>query len=202
MHNIVHSNAPNYLIELLPNNVNSKSEYNLRNKYHISTIKTRTEKYKKSFFPDTVKLYNNLDESLKCKNKKEFRHTTFNKVLPNPLFYYGKRKTNIIHAQIRMKCSNLNSHLFNLHVIDNPACFCSNKIEDSGHYFIECPMYFTQRLKLKELISSFCDFNLDVILYGCKALHLEINQIIFSGVHNFILETGRFNISNCPTNQV
>ena len=48
-----------------------------------------------------------------------------------------------------MLCSNLNAHLYNLHVVDNPFCLCSNSIvEDCKHFFFECPLYNVQRMKL------------------------------------------------------
>ena len=33
-----------------------------------------------------------------------------------PLYYYGKRKFNIIHARLRMKCSEVTAHLYNMHI--------------------------------------------------------------------------------------
>ena len=53
-------------------------------------------------------------------NIKEFVNktsVTFN----NSLLYDGfDRKAGIVHAQMRMKCSNLNEHLYTLNVIDSP----------------------------------------------------------------------------------
>ena len=62
-------------------------------------------------------------------NWKQFRITkTFKialqKSLPvsNKVYSYGKRKCNIIHSRLRMGCSELNAHLYNYHVIENPKC--------------------------------------------------------------------------------
>ena len=65
------------------------------------------------------------------------------KVKPNELYYYGNRSTNIKHAQLRMKCSRLNAHLYNLHVVDSPGCSCGHDIEDNNHYLLICPLYHT-----------------------------------------------------------
>ena len=51
------------------------------------------------------------------------------------LYYVGLRKFNIIHAQLRMNCSNVNAHLHSLHVIDSPACVCSHRDKDTAHFF-------------------------------------------------------------------
>ena len=43
----------------------------------------------------------------------------------NELYNGFTREANIAHAQLRMQCSNLDGHLYNLHVIDSPKCSCS-----------------------------------------------------------------------------
>ena len=59
-------------------------------------------------------------------------------------------KFNVIHAQLRMNC-DLNAHLYNLHVIDNPAsaCLCSHNIDDTA-----------QRISLQYVVSRFTEFKL------------------------------------------
>ena len=63
------------------------------------------------------------------------------KFVPNVLFNYGERNINIICAQLRMKCSNLHKHLYDLHVVDSPACACGHNVEDVNHYLLVCPLY-------------------------------------------------------------
>ena len=38
-----------------------------------------------------------------------------------------------------MNCSNLNAHLHSLRVTEGPACGCSHRIEDTAHFFLDCP---------------------------------------------------------------
>ena len=69
-------------------------------------------------------------------NIKEFVNktsVTFN----NSLLYNGfDRKAEIVHARMRMRCSNLNEHLNTLHVLESPYCVCANEIEDCEHFFM------------------------------------------------------------------
>ena len=39
-------------------------------------------------------------------------------------------------------------HICSLHVIDSPACVCSHREEDTAHFFLDCPLYYVQRLAL------------------------------------------------------
>ena len=110
-----------------------------------------------------------------------------------PSFYAGERKINIIHAQMRMKCSNLNSDLYDLHVKDNPSCMYCNQIEDANHFFLSCPMYTVEREQMIDTIHQQID-NIDIntILYGNESISIEQNQIIFQTVHEYIKNSGRF----------
>ena len=98
--------------------------------------KTRTEKFKGSLFPDLIRLWNNLDAEMKLiSDIAVFKAKVIGKVESNPLFYFGTRKANIIHSQMRMHCSNLKSHLVELHVTDDPMCTCGMGVEDNEHFF-------------------------------------------------------------------
>ena len=95
------------------------------------------------------------------------------------LFYIGIRKFNVIRAQLRMNCSNLNAHLHNLHVIDSPACVCSHSIEDTAaHFFLYCPLYYTQRLTLQNIVSRYTEFKLETLLFGDTNIDNEDNITI------------------------
>ena len=124
----------NYLVEILSNAVNVDKHYKLRNEDDIEQFQFRTEKFRKSLFPDCVRKWNSLEKDL----RKECSFNAFRtKVITNTvancskLYYVGQRKFNIILAQLRMNCSNLNAHLYSLHVIDSPACGCSHRVEDT-----------------------------------------------------------------------
>ena len=108
------------------------------------------------------------------------------------LFYIGIRKFNVIHAQLRMNCSNLNAHLHNLHVIDSPACVCSHSIEDTAYFFLYCPLYYTQRLALQNIVSRYSEFKLETLLFGDTNIDNVDNITIILAVHDSIKNSERF----------
>ena len=118
--------------------------YNLRNNDDLDQFTFKTEKFRKSLFLDCVRKGNRLDKGTRA----VVSHNNFkNKIVTDKcspsLFYLGQRKFNIIHAQLCMNHSNLSAHLYSLHVVNSPACICSHTAEDTAHYFLDCPFYYT-----------------------------------------------------------
>ena len=180
------SEAPNYLIELLPEKIGERRP-NSRNANDYIMFKTRTETFRRSFIPSAVKLYNSLDPQNRCLkycNK-------LNEYEPNKLFFEGNREVNIKHAQLRMKCSKLNYHLFLLHVTDSPACPCGFDTEDANHYLLHCPLYLVERQAMWQSVSNVINIDVNILLFGSKDLDFKTNQLIFAAVHMFIKDTKR-----------
>ncbi len=196
MHNIVYGMAPNYLCELLPPAVNTTTDYNLRNNTNIRQFNARTEVFRKSLFSDCISKWNSLsDEVRNIVNLKEFMTEICSKTASNPIYSGVIRKLGIIHAQFRMRCSNLKADLFRLHVADDPRCICSNDIEDCEHFFFHCSLYTAERGKLMAQIQLLCNnvaITTDLLLYGSAELTCEMNKQIFVIVETYIDETGRF----------
>ena len=92
-----------------------------------------------------------------------------------------------------MQCSNLNGHLYNLHVIDSPKCSCSYKCEDRNHYLFHCPLYTTECCKMLDTVNKICSGNVDLnlLLHGRQTLDYCQNKTIIEGVELYILETKR-----------
>ena len=170
--------------------------YNSRNRDNRREFLCRTEKFKNSFVPKTVKQWNTLPNSLKNEtNYDTFKDQLYKYTKCNPLFYYGERKYNMIHAQMRLKCSNLNSDLYNMHVLDNPNCVCMFRNEDAQHYFLNCPLYTTERIQLLNVITQFPEINeinTQILLFGSENLTYDQNTVIFNAVHAYIENTKRF----------
>ena len=59
LHKIIDNKAPVYLQDLLPDTVGASSSYNLRNNFEVPF--TRLCSFEFSFFPSTLKLWNELD---------------------------------------------------------------------------------------------------------------------------------------------
>ena len=146
------------------------------------------------FFPLVVREWNLLPPELKTIQDHEKFKIALQKSLPvsNKLYSYGKGKCNIIHSRLRMGCSELNAHLYNYHVIENPKCACGDDYEDSFHYLFACPAYAVERDVLLNTVSTISGCTIATVLYGSKSCTLEENCTIFKHVHTFIETTKRF----------
>ena len=168
--------------------------YPLRNSFDIRQYYCRTEKFKRSLIPSCIGLWNKLDSRIRnIKSSNEFKieiGTGLNKSIE--LYNYGQRKENVIHAQMRMLCSNLRAHLKHLHVVDDATCICSQSVEDNYHFFFSCPLYVQCRADMLATISQICYPNLETILYGNHDLSFDDNVVIFEAVHSYIGLSERF----------
>ena len=97
MHKVVHKSAPDYLVDVLPNVANAEKHYNLRNNDDLDQFTFKTEKFRKSLFPDRVRKWNRLDKDIRA----VVSHNSFkNKIVtdkcsPSSLFYLGQHESSI-----------------------------------------------------------------------------------------------------------
>ena len=190
MHKVVHKSAPDYLVDVLPNVANAEKHYNLRNNDDLDQFTFKIEKFRKSLFPDCVRKWNRLDKDTRAVvSHNSFKNKIVTDKCPPSLFYLGQRKFNIIRAQLRMNCSNLSAHLYSLHVVNSPACICSHTAEDTAHYFLDCPLYYTQRMILRNVVTRYTQSDLNVLLYGDSGIDHDRNAVIVQAVHDYILGT-------------
>ena len=195
-HKIVHNKAPVYLCSLLPTLVGACSRFPLRNRNNYSRFTSMSSTFSRSFFPATVLQWNQLDTNIRnIEDPFAFKGALISNIPKRNLaFYLGSRKVSIIQAQMRMLCSPLKAHLFDKHIIDDSSCACGNVREDNIHFFFTCHLYNAHRRKLHEKISPIAPYNLRVILNGGENLSFVENCSITEAVHEFIEESGRFNI--------
>ena len=194
MYKIVNKIAPQYLQNLLPQTVNDRSKYNVRSNSKLTVIPARTVSFGKSFFPSTVRLWNELPVATrKSESVEEFKSKLqSNKTKVNNLFYIGNRKENIILAQLRMGSSSLNADLFKIRVVASPTCTCGSGNEDVFHYFLECPLYAAQRNALQNVVIPHTCFTVRSLLHGPEKCQNIIKTEIYEAVIKFIQDTNRF----------
>ena len=187
--------CPECLTSLVPFDVGDRNPYNLRNANNIQLIHSRTTLYYNSFLPSSIRLWNDLPSDIRNNASINSFKTYLNRnTLPaNPLFFYGDRKSQILHTRLRLKCSSLNNHLFLKNIVDSPNCVCGEN-ETNHHYLFECPLYNHIRLtlfdKLRQIPSSVC---LQTLLFGDHSQSLSDNKRVFEAVHSFIIASKRFN---------
>ena len=98
MYKIVNNEAPGYLNDLLPNMVNAASNYNLRNRLNFEIPFVRLCSYENSFFPSTLKLWNELPLNIRNSSSvSQFKANVRSPHLKPPNYLYvGERKYNIL----------------------------------------------------------------------------------------------------------
>ena len=188
-------------------------------KVNFTTAQTRanigyiSQKYKganfeKSFFPNTLKLWNNLPKNIQSKNLVDFKYEIKQRIKPPRYKHFAKgtKLGNSLLTKIRVGRSNLNQHLFTVGLLDSPICLCHYKTESPEHYFLDCFLYSLERRvlfhQIEHFIPHFRRFNrkkkFDIILRGIDIDNLEIlstNISLTKAVQKFIISTKRFSNS-------
>jgi hypothetical protein len=191
MHKLYYNESPDYLSALLP--TQTDSSYNLRKRDVIPQVRARTEKHRKSLIPHGIRLWNQLPSSIQSiENIRDFKKAVCKSKPGKELYNVGSRRLQVLHAQLRMGCSVLAKHLCDIHVKESPLCYACNKVEDCKHFFLDCKLYISARTKLRNDLSVMGSLHVDILLYGDPYLSLKENTSIFVAVHEYIINTGRF----------
>ena len=185
--------TPPYLTELIPPSFADTTTYRLRHSHQIRNVHCKSHLFSNSFLPSTISLWNNLPASTRhAPSLQAFRTALNNNVRKTPQHYYlGNRSDCIQHARLRMHCSSLKEHLFTKNIVDDPMCICGS-IEDTYHFFFNCPLYSNQRRILLHNLSNVPNINLHLLLFGDTGAPLHTNNHIFQQVHKYIVSTKRF----------
>ncbi len=167
----------------------------IRNPRLFNVPNARTTSYKKSFFPHTLDMWNELDDDTRnITSLSGFKNKLSEEIEKPPLhFSVGPRKLNIIYCQLRDEVSNLNHHLFNSHLSESSSCACGGDIEDNYHYLYICPLYSVPREHLFARLRAFSQIlSVHILLHGSADLSLEENTEITKSVLEYIESTERF----------
>ena len=147
MYRIVNADAPAYLTDLMPNRVSDVSNYNLRNTQNLNIPFTRLCSFETSFFPSTLKLWNDLDPQIRCSTSlSQFKRAITYKRKATSFQIRGGRSTEIALTRIRHNCSSLKADLYRVNIIASPNCTCCGPfLETAELHFFECSLYYMQR---------------------------------------------------------
>jgi hypothetical protein len=200
LHKIEHGLAPNYLQDLMPDRVQARTRYNLRNTQDRDIPMARISSYSNSFFPAATRHWNELNARTKRSPTSNSFKRNYLKEHPrpkkNPLYYQGTRSNQTIFAKLRLGCSQLHNDLHsNLHVRDSPTCVCPLSVpETAKHFFFDCPRYTHIRQTLKAGITTIDpqSYNLESILYGNPVHDDKLNSRILKVAHKFVDSSQRF----------
>ena len=191
----VKKDTPKYLSDQVPNPVQNE-RYNLRGNELLVVPESQTRKFENSFFPQTTKEWNELDEETKLSPTFEsFKHNLDKNISKPPVWFTtGERRLNVLHSKMRMLCSSLNDHLYShIHVIDNPTCACGHVRENNKHYLHDCHLFNNERMKmLAELHKINFDPTVQNLLNGDSESDTKTNIKAFEIIQTFIDESQRF----------
>ena len=143
MFKTMNEEAPKYL----PNLISKGQQTIVTRNSNIPTFYCRTDCFKYSFFPSTLKDWFNLDASIRnSESIAIFKSRLLSLIHPSQSNIY-----NIFDpigfkllTHLRLGFSHLNEHKFRHNFQDclNPLCLCSIEIEDTIHYLLHCQYFF------------------------------------------------------------
>jgi hypothetical protein len=211
MFKIKNGMTPPYLTDICPILTHERTNYDLRSGLNITTPTQKTATYQNSYFPHTIKDWNNLTNEIrqsKTIDTFKFALKKSSGFKTNSLFHHNSSKSAINHTRMRLGLSALSSHRHDYRHIDTSSCpTCNAKIEDPAHFFLTCPTYAGPRPKLMRETSSilysynlevdflsrpFRDFFIKTLLNGSPLLSHSDNKNIFKHTNLFIQESKRF----------
>lgn len=188
---IVNGLTPDYLPDVLPPLVGDGNPYSLRNANDIQTMRARTNLFFNSFFPSTIRAWNNLPQDIKdAASVTSFKYRLNRNMNRCPTYYnVGSRIGQILHARLRMECSSLHSHLYSKHIVPSPSCACG-EFESSYHFLLRCPRYTDIR---NTYLSNYLHtHSVQELLHGKPAATEFENETMFCNVQEFLVKSKRF----------
>ena len=203
---IVNNLCPSYLVDLLPLLVSERTNYSLRTASNYSIFASRTDRFKRSFFPSTTSLWNDIGNEIRCLDSigsfKKALFSSYNVSSYNATFDFAIDRFNaIFHTRLRLDTCALNYYLFKIGCKESPACFCGFYNESVNHFFLECPLYSAPRTNLlssaarifADRWSSMTKVQIvSVFLFGSKLLSPKQISDLFFHVQSFISDSKRF----------
>ena len=199
---ILKNQSPSYLYELIPQ---SHHLFNLRNQNWIPEIFCRTESFRNSFLPYTIREWNKLGHDITQKTSfQSFRNILLKSIRPTANSVYGFCDPHGLKllTRLRVGLSHLRDHKFRHGFNDtiDPFCPCNMEIETVSHFFLRCHFFNALRidlmnelLKINLNLQHFNDTTLtEFLLYGSNQFSYDINSKIISLSVNFIIKSERF----------
>ena len=108
-----------------------------------------------SYFPFAIKRWDALPGSVRGLDQADFK-LKLKELLKPPRFKHfncGYKFPNTLHAQLRLKRSNLNAHLHPIGLSVTPECQCGST-ETVRHFLLDCQLYTQPRLTLFEKLDG------------------------------------------------
>ena len=173
----------------------------------IRTIPCRTDRYKKTFYPDTIVSWNNIGPELRgAKSLSIFKKNILKIIRPEKKAIFNIHNYLGIKwiFQLRVGLSPLKAHKKRHRFNDTPddTCQCSLGSETTLHFLLKCPIFRVNRQQLLEKLNTILLLNdlanlsssnmVHLLLYGHEKTSFNENQVILKETIKFIEKSGRF----------
>ena len=167
----------------------------------MNPIRCRSKKFRNSFYPDAVELWNNLDDKIRnLPTLSQFKTSLLKLIRPDKKEIFDV--SDLIGMrwlfQLRVGLSQLREHKKRHNFIDTPSniCECATNIESTKHFLLECPLYIESRIVLMNSINTLLiskgfenitnDQSVQFLLYGEESLLHKENQLLLNSTINLI----------------
>ena len=201
IYKIVNALTPLYLKDPIP----LRNRFSHRLPSYIPTMPYRTDRYLKSFFPNSIKSWNNLDLNVRnAPSLAIFKKRLINLIRPpkKEIFNITNRKGLQWIFQLRVGLSDLKKHKSNHNFKDitDDSCSCNTGTETTEHFLLSCPNYILLRTNMLNDVKSILDRNnididtinqVNLLLYGYSTLSYSDNHEIIELTVKFISLSGR-----------
>ena len=167
--------------------------------------RTRTIRYKKSFFPNAISSWNNIITNIEGNLSKSSIKTHILKIIrPNHKSFYDIHDPIGLHYlfQLGTELSPLQGHKFRHNFRDTPTntCICNQGVEDTSHFLFECCNFAIHRVTLAVDVTNILRKhnllnlanNVDLYLYGKPHLPVDDNKQILLATIKYVKKTNRF----------
>ena len=204
IYKIIKGYSPHYLLTPITLRENT---YLLRGSQRLTDIRCRKDRFRNSFYPNAIHLWNELDANLKnAVSLSIFKSSLVKLIKPDK-----KETYNILDPlglkwlfQLRVGLSHLKTHKkrHNFSDTTDDICDCSISTESTKHFLLECPLHTDARIILMNtmtpLLNSHGLENINntnlthLLLYGHKLFNLFENQLTLRSVITFIKSSNHF----------
>ena len=200
---IINNLTPDYLRhKLTPPTLQNTPD---ANPHIFDEKRTRTLRYKNSFFPNAIVLWNNIITNIQGNLSKSHIKAHILKIIrPICKSFYDIHDPIGLHYlfQLRTELSPLRCHKYHHKFVDTPteSCTCNQGIEDTGHFLFSCRQFAIHRICLAVDVTNILRgqnlLNLandvELYLYGNPNLSLENNKKVLLATIKYIKKTKRF----------
>ena len=171
--------------------------------YH--EVACKTSRYMNSFFPDSIKSWNNIGADFSSSTSiGQFKKNINVLIRPKPKPVFGIHDPVGLRFlfQLRVGLSPLNCHKCSHNFADTPTdwCNCHCAPEDTSHFLLSCDLFSLPRVDLRTSVSNILELNnlnhlsecFEIYIYGHHSLDDKDNKTILLSTIKFIKDTDRF----------